>query len=72
MFDGTPAIEWKRYIADSKEPVKKRAPVRNRFPVEALWKLKWAVGRWRFRSSRLRWLKKERRSSRFSEGIWWC
>lgn len=63
-------MERKRYIADSKEPKKIRAPVRKRLPVEAEWKLKEDFGRWRLRSSRFRRTKNERRSSRFSEEIW--
>lgn len=62
-------MERKRYIADSKDPKKMRAPVRKRLPVEADWKLNEDLGRWRFRSSKLRSTKNERRSSRFSEEI---
>lgn len=63
-------MERKRYIADSKEPKKMRAPVRKRLPMEADWKLKEDLGRWRFRSSRFKRMKNERRSSRFSEEIY--
>lgn len=38
-------MERKRYIADSKEPKKMRAPVRKRLPTEADWKLKEDLGR---------------------------
>lgn len=62
-------MERKRYIADSKEPKKMRAPVRKRLPMEADRKLKEDLGRWRFRSSKFRRMKNERRSSRFSEEI---
>ena len=48
-------------MADSKEPEKRRAPVRKRFPMEADWKLKVEVGgRLRFRISRWRWDRIER------------
>jgi hypothetical protein len=59
----------RRYIADSKLPVNKRAPVKNRFPTDADWKLKDEVGRTRFTISRLMVLRKERISSRFGEGM---
>lgn len=48
-------------MADSKEPEKRRAPVRKRFPMEADWKLKVEVGgRLRFRISRCKWDRIER------------
>lgn len=56
-------------MADSKLPVINLAPVRNRFPTEALWKLKTEVGRARFTISRLMLLRKLRISSRFSDEI---
>lgn len=45
MLCGMEAIEWNRYMEDSKDPVKKRAPVRKRFPMDAEWKLKRELGR---------------------------
>lgn len=48
-------------MADSKEPEKRRAPVRKRLPIEADWKLKVEVGgRVRLRISRWRWDRIER------------
>ena len=48
-------------MADSKEPEKRRAPVRKRFPMDADWKLKVEVGgRLRFSISRCRWDRIER------------
>ena len=48
-------------MADSKEPEKRRAPVRKRLPIEADWKLKVEVGgRFRLRISRWRWERIER------------
>lgn len=67
IFEGTPVMAPRRYMADSKLPVKSRAPVRKRFPTDADWKLKDEVGRRRFTISRLMVLKRERMSSRFSE-----
>jgi hypothetical protein len=62
-------------MADSKEPVKRRAPVRNRFPTEADWKLKTLEGRARLTISRLMVLRKERiwvavRSGDVGGGYW--
>lgn len=59
----------RRYIALSKEPVNRRAPVKNRFPTDAVWKLKNEEGRVRFRISRFIVLRKERINSSFWEGI---
>lgn len=66
---GTPVMEPRRYIALSKLPVKSRAPVRNKFPTDADWKLKTEEGRALLTISRLMVLKKERMSSRFEEVI---
>lgn len=52
-FFGTPVIAPRRYIALSNEPVNSLAPVRNRFPTEADWKLKTEDGRARLTISRL-------------------
>ena len=53
-------------MAASKEPVKRRAPVRKRLPKEAEEKLNIEVGgRARLRISRLRWLSMLRISSRW-------
>jgi hypothetical protein len=57
-------------MADSNEPVKNLAPVKNRLPIDAEWKLKRELGRWRFWSSWFMWLKNDRSSSLFSEGIY--
>lgn len=54
-------------MADSNEPVNRRAPVRKRFPTAADWKLKNEEGRARFTISRLMVLRNERISSSFSE-----
>lgn len=64
IFEGTPVMAPRRYMADSKLPVKSRAPVRKRFPTDADWKLKDEVGRRRFTISRLMVLKRERMSLR--------
>lgn len=57
-------------MADSKEPVKRRAPVRKRLPREAEEKLKVELGgRARLRISRLRWLSMLRISSRWGGGM---
>src|SRR5277367_6200358 len=57
-------------MADSKLPLKRRAPVRNRLPILAEVKLKVEIGgRERFRISRLRRLKKDRISSFFAGGM---
>lgn len=69
MPSGTPPILASRYMADSKEPEKRRAPVRNRFPTLAEVKSKVLDGRARFMISRLRRLKKERTSSFLAEVI---
>lgn len=48
-------------MADSKLPENKRAPVRNRLPMEADWKLNVELGgRVRLRISRWRWERIER------------
>lgn len=56
-------------MALSNEPVKRRAPVRNRFPTDADWKLKTEEGRARFTISRLMVLRNERMSSRLGEDM---
>lgn len=68
-FSGTPVMEPSKYIADSKDPVKRRAPVRKRLPTEADWKLKTEEGRARFTISRLMVLRNERMSSRLEDEI---
>jgi hypothetical protein len=54
-------------MALSKLPVKSLAPVKNRLPTDADWKLKTDEGRARFTISRLMVFRKERISSRFEE-----
>lgn len=68
-FAGTPVIAPNRYMLLSKLPVKSLAPVRNKFPTDADWKLNTDEGRARFTISRLMVLRKERMSSRFEEDI---
>lgn len=72
MLSGTPVMLRKRYMALSKLPKKILAPVRKRFPVLAVWKLKHDLGRCRLISSRFRRLKKDRINSRFSDDICQC
>lgn len=54
-------------MADSKDPEKMRAPVRNMLPIEASAKLKVDVGRARLTISRFKVLRMDRMSSRFGE-----
>ena len=57
-------------MADSKDPEKRRAPVRNRFPMLADWKLNVEVGgRLRLRISRWRWERIERISMACGVGM---
>lgn len=62
-------MDPRRYIALSKLPVNNRAPVKNKFPTDALWKLKTEDGRARLTISRLMVLRNERMSSRLEEEI---
>ena len=62
-----PHIKASRWIADSKLPVKRRAPVRNRFPTLAEEKSKVESGGLaRFIISKLTWFSIDRNSSRAS------
>lgn len=66
----TRPMRAKRYMAASKEPENRRAPVRKRFPIEADWKLKVeAGGRARLTISRWRWARMERINSACGVGI---